>query len=84
MPAVVKTKPDATLFCKKDVLPATLAARLREAVDDDSTRTVVCVAESGVNHAELVCVKEMLVLVDDMEEMAVEETTFVELGLSQC
>lgn len=80
MPTVVKTKPDATLFCRKDVLPATLEAG--EAVVDGSTTTVVCVTGSGVNHIELICVKEMVVLVDDVEEMAEEETTLVELSLS--
>jgi hypothetical protein len=56
MPAIANTKPDATLFCRNDVLALTGIVG-GAGIEDDSTTTVVCVTGSGVKELELLGVE---------------------------
>lgn len=70
MPTIANTKPEATLFCKKDVLEAA-APGLEEADEDDSTTTVVRVIERGIGELVLSSIEEV---VDEVERTTDEET----------
>jgi len=77
---MVNTKPEATLFCKKDVLELALAAG-REGIEDDSTtRVVVRVTGEDDETLELLSIEEVVVLVDEVEEGMEEERLLNELA----
>jgi len=67
-PTIENTKPEATLFCRKDVLPEELVLREGGATRDDSTTTVVCVTRRGDEELEMLSVEEI------EDEVKVEET----------
>lgn len=50
-----------------------------EALDDESTKTVVRVTGRAVGENEVLCTEELVELVDEVERVAVEETLLVEL-----
>jgi hypothetical protein len=52
-----------------------------EALDDESTKTVVRVTGRAVGENEVLCTEELVELVDEVERVAVEETLLVELVL---
>jgi len=71
IPTIVNTKPEATLFCRKDVLE--LASATEAALEDGSTTVVVLVTEGGVKGTELLPIEGVVKAGGAAEEM-VEET----------
>jgi hypothetical protein len=70
-PTIANTKPEAALFCRKDVLLEELVLRDGGATKGDSTTTVV-VTRRGDDELEMLSVEEA----EDAEvEVEVEETT---------
>jgi len=67
-PTIANTKPEATLFCRKDVLLEESVLREGGATKDDSTTTVVRVTRRGVDELEMLSVE-----VEDIE-VKVEDT----------
>jgi len=74
MPAIANTKPDATLFCRNDVLALTGIVG-GAGIEDDSTTTVVCVTGSGVKELELLSVEWVEDKVEETMETLLDELT---------
>jgi len=64
MPTIVKTRPEATLFCKKDVLPV-FELTFGVALGDDCTITVEVCTGTDVSEGVIIALDEVLVGVGD-------------------
>jgi fibronectin type 3 domain-containing protein len=83
IPTIVNTKPEATLFCRKEVLEvtATTGVAVEDEDEDDWTTTVVRVTGEGVRELELLTIGGVGTPVGADEEAVAEETLLDKLAL---